>query len=393
MRFFTIFMCLFPALLMSQNLVVNPGFEDINALDDYRRCRYSDGTRDFNRLVKDWNGFRGQTPDIIIAPDSNCVYPAPVEGRSMVGLITYLPAADRGLEKDFREMVQGQLSEPMKVDQVYHVQFWVSQSKKVADHHLRDVFWTDIKTVPLATNNLGILFLDYPFQSGIDIEKSLSDLEMYPNFNVEEVIETEEGIWKKYSGTIRARNAYTHFMIGNFYRTYYTQTNLSDSEMEAIDHHNQNVEYEYNMKRRIAYYLIDDIYVGLTPPPSDATKAIANLLKTAKAYTFEAVHFESGKSDLLPSSFPELDALAIFLSENTSLRVEIGGHTDSVGSEAANQHLSEARAKSVCDYLLSKGIANQQLTYKGYGESLAKASNKTPEGRRLNRRVECKVLE
>jgi outer membrane protein OmpA-like peptidoglycan-associated protein len=73
--------------------------------------------------------------------------------------------------------------------------------------------------------------------------------------------------------------------------------------------------------------------------------------------------------------------------------VEVGGHTDSVGSEAYNQGLSERRADAVRDYLMSKGVKASRLTARGYGESRPVASNDTEEGRAENRRVELVVIE
>jgi len=71
----------------------------------------------------------------------------------------------------------------------------------------------------------------------------------------------------------------------------------------------------------------------------------------------------------------------------------IGGHTDSVGSAKLNQSLSESRAKAVLDYLVSKGIAADRLSSKGYGEDTPIASNKTRSGRAKNRRVEINLAD
>jgi len=73
---------------------------------------------------------------------------------------------------------------------------------------------------------------------------------------------------------------------------------------------------------------------------------------------------------------------------NASLRIQINGHTDNVGTDASNQQLSEARAKAVYDYLCTKGLAANRLKYKGYGEAQPLNSNDTTEGRTSNRRTE-----
>ena len=105
------------------------------------------------------------------------------------------------------------------------------------------------------------------------------------------------------------------------------------------------------------------------------------------------INFETDKADLMPESLPRLDAVGLVLVRWPELKIEIGGHTDSRGSDAKNQKLSEARAKAVADYLLKKfpALKPEQYTVKGYGEKVPIASNKTPEGMALNRRVEFVV--
>lgn len=104
------------------------------------------------------------------------------------------------------------------------------------------------------------------------------------------------------------------------------------------------------------------------------------------------IFFDTDKYDLLPDSKAELGKLIDFLTKNTSLNIEIGGHTDSEGSDAHNQALSQNRAKAVYKYLTAHGINAARLTFKGYGKSMPVDSNATPEGRANNRRTEFKVI-
>lgn len=104
------------------------------------------------------------------------------------------------------------------------------------------------------------------------------------------------------------------------------------------------------------------------------------------------IFFDSGKSTLKPESEKELENLLKLLNEIPTLKIEISGHTDNVGSAAFNKNLSEKRAKAVVDYLVGKGINADRLTFMGYGFDQPKASNDTPEGRQENRRTEFKVL-
>ncbi len=105
------------------------------------------------------------------------------------------------------------------------------------------------------------------------------------------------------------------------------------------------------------------------------------------------VFFETDSYELLPESTVELDRVVETLSQNPTIKVEIGGHTDNQGAPDYNQKLSERQAKSVVDYLLSKSVSPERVSWKGYGESQPVAPNSSPEGRAMNRRTELKILE
>ena len=96
--------------------------------------------------------------------------------------------------------------------------------------------------------------------------------------------------------------------------------------------------------------------------------------------------FDQGKSSLMTESYDELDKLVSILKTNTTMEIQVNGHTNNIGVQ--NLEVSEKRAKAVVDYLQSKGISPQRLKYKGFGDTQPVASNDTEEGRILNRRVE-----
>lgn len=100
------------------------------------------------------------------------------------------------------------------------------------------------------------------------------------------------------------------------------------------------------------------------------------------------VNFAFDSAKLKPQAEITLNEVAHRLRENTEIRVRIEGHTDSVGSAEYNQGLSQRRAESVRDYLASQGVSGDRMTAVGYGEERPVATNETPEGRALNRRVE-----
>ncbi|KAI2676231.1 OmpA family protein [Pseudomonas sp. TNT3] len=103
------------------------------------------------------------------------------------------------------------------------------------------------------------------------------------------------------------------------------------------------------------------------------------------------VLFAFNKSDLTPAARSELDSLMAKLQNADVVSIKVVGHTDSVGSDAYNQALSERRASSVADYLLSQGLAPSKLTSEGKGESEPIADNESEEGRAKNRRVELHI--
>jgi OmpA-OmpF porin, OOP family len=133
-----------------------------------------------------------------------------------------------------------------------------------------------------------------------------------------------------------------------------------------------------------------------TPGPNASYKKpfIVDIqFQPAKTFVLDDVNYETGKAILKPESFPVLDELVAFLQRKDDERIEIGGHTDNVGKPAANMILSMNRAKSVMQYLIEKGIATERLIAKGYGMTKPIESNKTAEGRALNRRTEVTILE
>ncbi len=107
----------------------------------------------------------------------------------------------------------------------------------------------------------------------------------------------------------------------------------------------------------------------------------------------QQVHFQTGKAKIMKDSFELLSQVAAVLRSNPGMKVKIEGHTDNVGSEKNNIKLSDARAKSVRDHLVSKeGIDGERLEAVGHGPGKPIASNATAKGRALNRRVEFNIM-
>jgi outer membrane protein OmpA-like peptidoglycan-associated protein len=117
--------------------------------------------------------------------------------------------------------------------------------------------------------------------------------------------------------------------------------------------------------------------------------AMASSIADTGSVAIYGINFDTAKSDLKPESGPAIDEIAKLLTNNPTLKVYIVGHTDMVGDAAGNVRLSQARAQSVINELVSKhGIAAVRLIAFGNGPYAPVASNKTDDGKARNRRVE-----
>lgn len=120
---------------------------------------------------------------------------------------------------------------------------------------------------------------------------------------------------------------------------------------------------------------------------ASAPVSVAAGAATKRSIVLRGINFDFDKANIKPEAEGVLDAAAEVLKENPDVRVRVGGHTDSVGTDEYNQGLSERRAKAVRDYLASHGVDGSRLTAVGYGESQPVADNGTADGRAQNRRV------
>jgi outer membrane protein OmpA-like peptidoglycan-associated protein len=111
-----------------------------------------------------------------------------------------------------------------------------------------------------------------------------------------------------------------------------------------------------------------------------------------KKVILDNVYFGQSSSNLLVSSYKALTEVANFLKENPSLKVKINGHTDNVGQEHNNKHLSKLRAIVVMNYLINKGIDEKRISSDGFGSTLPIRPNDTENNKKQNRRVEFEIL-
>ncbi len=149
------------------------------------------------------------------------------------------------------------------------------------------------------------------------------------------------------------------------------------------------------------YILKEGPYRVTQPPPSASSSGTTggtaassgNDLGEKTLIILEAsdVLFDFDKYVIKKEYFPELNRWVAYFLENKGITAEIHGHTDSIGTEAYNQKLSERRAQAVINYLIEKGVDPARLVSKGFGESSPVAPNTTPAERQKNRRVEVEL--
>ena len=152
-------------------------------------------------------------------------------------------------------------------------------------------------------------------------------------------------------------------------------------------------DYTFVVNRK-GYLFYSNLY-ELSKEKSDSTytKDIAlQPLKLNASMTFKNVQFDKNAFTLLSISIIELDKLVQVLNENPTIKLQINGYTDNTGNAEENIKLSTARAKSVVDYLISKNIKAERLSYKGFGATNPIAENNNEEGRAKNRRTEFVVV-
>lgn len=383
------FTCLFLFCTNAQNLVLNPGFEQTSRYLAPKHCSFASEARVINQVLEDWSTFISLTPDLVVWDSSiiDCPFGPPHSGTNAVGLIVYHPGKDIGFRNDYHEFIQGELRSNLIPGKSYEIAFWIQQSDSAAVRHIHAIYGNSAPVNPLSANNLGIMFSEYSLAQEDRFQDSICLRTWKAQVEIKDIVKTRQGQWQQITLNFIPDRPYRYFLIGNFHSD--NETLVSPEKYQnKVDRSAYKGPAILRTTKRIAYYLLDDIYVG-NPRQED----ISEFLTVNKNYTFKHVNFDTGSSVLLPAAFHELDQLSAWLMENANAYLEIEGHTDDIGEESANQVLSALRAKAVYDYLIEKGVCEKRLTWRGYGESRPVADNKSTLGRSLNRRVECSLIE
>lgn len=178
------------------------------------------------------------------------------------------------------------------------------------------------------------------------------------------------------------------------------QIGSSVSKKDTLYFWNTKPQNVYSIKSTKEGYFTGSATFSVTQKEDNDTVRVDVYMKKIpnEPIRVKNIFYDFDKATLRPESFPPLDTVAQLLSQNPAIIVEIGANTDSKGDDKYNMRLSQARAQSVVDYLVQKGIPVERLQAKGYGETNQIAPNTlpngkdNPEGRQLNRRTEFKII-
>lgn len=374
--------------MLSSNLVFNPSFEE------YRECPRRIDALGTLTIVDAWYQPTAGSADYYnVCGSRECSVPKnklgiqePHSGVGYCGIYCS--------KTDYREYLQTQLKEPLKANEMYRISFYVSLSEYSSG---------SVATIgALFTQNRvndtvrSVLMRKEVRNIGSGISQTVASYFEPQVVNDYNHVLTDTKGWTLVSGTFVAQGGEQFLTIGNFFPA--SQSNVVDLD-----------SLTYLLPG--AYYYIDDVSLvclGCTedalPDTVDSVvtdapgKTVSEFtispdsLQVGSTFVLHNIFFDYDKSTLLQQSYNELQQLLALLKEYPEMRIEVRGHTDGRGSVDYNNRLSENRAKAVVDFLVSKGVDQRRLQYKGFGKSMPIDSNATEAGRARNRRVEFRIL-
>lgn len=383
------FLLAFAKLTQAQETIVPDSSRHINlvyngSFEEYRHCPRRVDAVGVLTLVEGWyQPTRGSADYFNVCGSRECGVPSnklgqqlPHDGDGYCGIYCS--------KNDYREYLQTRLRRKLRSGDSIQLTFWASLSEEstgavatLGGLFTKESISDTVRTLFMAKEREYLS--DEIFQT---IARPYVPQVVNP---IDSTIVNTRG-WQRISGIFVAQGGEQYITIGNF--------NLAE--------HSGYVDYD-SLTRLLpgAYYYIDDITVECLncPPPVADDLNVDSTYLTMEQPTFTVgctfvlkdIFFEFDKSTILQQSYFELRSLISLLETYPNMRIEIRGHTDGKGSDNYNQRLSENRAKAVTDYLISKGISEKRLQYKGYGKTMPIDTNDTEEGRANNRRVEFNI--
>jgi len=150
---------------------------------------------------------------------------------------------------------------------------------------------------------------------------------------------------------------------------------------------------KYSVTVEAPDYILHTILVDPKEAVENTIMRTITLVPTGQTVRLSHLIFETGKAEINPQSFSELDELVAMMKINTGIEIQLEGHTDAQGNAKANMDLSQDRVDAVKKYITSKGIAKDRIETKAFGGTKPLSREKTEDARALNRRVEMRILK
>ena len=181
--------------------------------------------------------------------------------------------------------------------------------------------------------------------------------------------------------------------IDFFYNSDFIKSDSGITELGQLQTQLENIGYYYISASAPGYFDVTDT-IWVVSETRKSIHKVFNMvaIEVGVSHTLSNINFNFGKTSLSEESFVILNKEILFLNQNPTTFFEISGHTDSDGSQDYNLLLSQGRAQTVVDYLVSNGANREQLSAHGYGETRPLNNNKSKASKATNRRVELKVL-
>lgn len=291
-------------------------------------------------------------------PINDIGFQYPHSGNSYAGLAAYA-----SINKEYAEYMCVKLLEPLKKGVKYRLGMFVSLADKSFYYgsNLHAIFLTDNSTLPTKRPMLGY---------------NTESIKGRPDITFDLTTFTDTVKWLPVEGTFTAQGGENYVVIGAF------GVPTCKGKFPAKDKATGVV----TDRKPYTYYYIDDVSLTVVDVPAEPIKT-PSVISLDKAFIIPNLYFDIDKWDILPKSYASLDSVAGYLKTLVGFSVEVGGHTDDVGSDEHNMKLSENRAKAIADYLISNGVHHSIVSSWGYGETSPISTNKD-----LNRRVEIKLV-
>lgn len=355
--------------IIAQNMVPNGSFEE------YKKCPTAYYGL-IEQTIEEWSCPNKGTVDYYNSCSRDMGVPKNLsgtieanEGNAYVGIA--LSPVDFSSNLHNREYIQVKLISDLKINQRYCIKFYVARSIYS----------------PYAVDEFGIYLSDKKLKKATRF-----NIPVTPQFTTPSGNYIESSEWVQVCTDYIAIGGEKFITIGHFY------TNENKNE------HFKKIDVSHVRKDLIkdaAYYFIDNISIELIYNQDSCEFNKEEKIQIEKKVLYslnnkvilENVFFETASATLKDESFVQINDLVDYLKTNTEYKVNISGHTDSIGNESENIILSKNRAETVANYLIINGVLEERIKFEGKGSSEPIKTNKTLEGREKNRRVEIIISQ